>query len=159
MSAGSTVDLVSSAVGATVLASVGFFAQSAGPPADSLSVVGGLAQIGSAGLVLYTVRMFLQDRKETEKDMGREREAAREHFDTLVEKVEGMHQEALKTAERIKDENREALKDIAKEFHRVVDRMEHLHMATKCGVPSNFLPETIPVQSGKTATTKKEIRP
>ena len=75
--------------GATILAIAGSIAQVA-PMPEGLTLLGSLAQVGAAGLVLYTVRIFLADRKERDAAISQERREWRDDYAALVARVEEM---------------------------------------------------------------------
>ena len=110
MSIQSTIEMT--AGGATILAIVGSIAQVA-PDPDGLSILGSFAQIGSAGLVLYTVRMFLQDRKEHEEQMAQERREMRQDMSALINRVE-----------KIGHDQRQYLDSLAHRFETIIKEIK-----------------------------------
>jgi len=110
MSVQSAIEM--SAGGATVLAIVGSIAQIT-PGPDGLTVLGAFAQIGSAGLVLYTVRMFLQDRKEREELIAQERREMRQDMSVLVNRVD-----------KIAADQKQYLDTLATRFEKIIKEIK-----------------------------------
>lgn len=79
---------------AAVLATVGSAVAQMQSP--DISILGSLLQVGAAGCVLYTVRLFLQDRREREaslRDERKDREAQvsedrREHLTYVADSIQ-----------------------------------------------------------------------
>lgn len=108
MSANHAIDLAAPIAGG-LYAVGGIFAQAA--PHPELSWVGLLLQTGSAGMVLITVYLFLDDRKRSE-------EATRQHQLQILTRVEQIQAEAIKAASETRAEYRQALSD-------AIGRLEH----------------------------------
>lgn len=96
-------------VAAGLYAVGGIFAQTA--PTPELSWVGLLLQTGSAGMVLLTVYLFLDDRKRSE-------EASRQHQTQVIARVEQIQSSYAKAISEARAEHRAALLEMAERFEK-----------------------------------------
>ena len=103
--------------GATILAIVGSLAQVV-PASDGMTLLGSLAQVGAAGLVLYTVRIFLADRKDREAAIVQERREWRDDFAALMSRVDEMQRRAHAETMAVRA-------DYCKDIKSLVDRIEY----------------------------------
>lgn len=106
--------------GATILAIAGSIAQVA-PVPEGLTLLGSLAQVGAAGLVLYTVRIFLADRKERDAAISQERREWRDDYAALVARVEEMQRLTRSEIIATRAEHVQTVTTIANRIESAVD--------------------------------------